>query len=275
MVALLCAGCAGVAPDRALPPATPPDVAGSQIELAVVSILDGDSIVAADGSGDIEMRLAGINAPERDECLGPDARRRLTELAGTTLLVTPRGLDQFGRTLVQAWSLDGEWINLTMVASGSALTLSGAADSVSAAELDALIEAQDSAVEAGIGLWDPGACGARGPRPAVELDLTSPNPAGPDDDVLDQEYVTIINEEPEPLDLSGWTLRDESTANRLVFPPGSVIEAGRSVRVVTGCTAGPDIFAWCAERSIWSNGGDSGYLLDDAGRIVATDRYRP
>ena len=141
--------------------------------------------------------------------------------------------------------------------------------------LDALIEAQDSAVEAGIGVWDPGACGARGPRPAVELDLTSPNPAGPDDDVLDQEYVTIINEEPEPLDLSGWTLRDESTANRLVFPPGSVIEAGRSVRVVTGCTGGPDVFAWCAERSIWSNGGDSGYLLDDAGRIVATDRYRP
>ena len=127
----------------------------------------------------------------------------------------------------------------------------------------------------GVGLWAETACRATTPRPAVAVAITSPNPPGPDDEALDSEFVTVTNRGDIDLELDGWILRDESTTNRYRFPPGAQLRAGESVDIITGCEATDGALAWCSERSVWSNGGDSAFLLDSFGRIVATDRYRP
>jgi len=75
------------------------------------------------------------------------------------------------------------------------------------------------------------------------------------------------------VDLSGWVLRDESSSNRFRFPAGTVLEAGRRLRVVTGCEPPPGALAWCATTPVWNNGGDSVILVDGHGRVVAHRRY--
>ncbi len=273
--ALLCAGCMAAGTETGRPSVVAEGVPADSEEIGVASVLDGDSLIGTGPSDRIEVRLAGMNAPERDECLGTEARRALEDLAGDSLFIQLRGTDQFGRTLAQAWTADGVWVNAAMIEGGLAVTLSGTGDAVTGREVDALVEAQRSAEDAQRGLWAPTACGADGPRPSVTIEITAPDPPGPDDEALDDEYVTITNEGPAPVDLSGWTLRDESTANRLVFPRGSTIASGASIRVTTGCGGEAAIVAWCAERSVWNNAGDTAFLLDRYGRIIATDRYRP
>ncbi len=53
-----------------------------------------------------------------------------------------------------------------------------------------------------------------GPLAAVAIIDIEPNPPGNDEEHLDAERVTIQNNGTMPVELSGWTLRDESTANR-------------------------------------------------------------
>jgi endonuclease YncB( thermonuclease family) len=275
VIALLASGCVAADPSPRPSPILAPGNAETSVELEVVAVIDGDSLIATDGSGDIEIRLGAINAPERDECLGPQARDALIGLVDRGLRATFGGLDQYGRTLAQVSTPDGEWINASLVASGLAVTVSGPGDAATDAERDALFDAQHTAMVEGTGLWGALACGATEPPPAVVLALDSPDPPGPDQDILDQEFVTITNAGTDPLDLSGWTLRDESTANRFVFPPGSEVAAGASVRVVSGCSQAVGAIAWCAPQPVWNNDGDSAFLLDGFGRIVATDTHRP
>lgn len=275
VIVLVAAGCVAADPSPRPSPILPPGNVETSVELQVVEVIDGDSLIATDGAGDIEIRLGGINAPERDECLGPQARDALIGLVGRSLQAALGGADQYGRTLAQLTTSDGEWINAALVAEGLAVTLSGPGDAATDSERDALFDAQRSAMVERRGLWGALACGATEPPPAVAIALSSPDPPGPDQDTLDQEFVTITNTSTDPLDLSGWTLRDESTANRFVFPPGSVVAAGESVRVVSGCNPDAGAIAWCAPQPVWNNDGDSAFLLDGFGRIVATDAHRP
>ena len=107
------------------------------------------------------------------------------------------------------------------------------------------------------------------------MTITSPNPPGSDEEVLDQEFVTVSNTGETTLDLGGWILRDESTVNRFRFPSDAKLDPGQAIDVITGCNPSTGQLAWCADRSVWNNGGDSAFLLDGFGRIVATDRYAP
>ena len=52
------------------------------------------------------------------------------------------------------------------------------------------------------------------------------------------------------------------------------LERGESVTVLTGCgeDRGDAVF-WCADRSVWSNGGDTAILQDRHGNVVARWMY--
>ncbi len=277
VAALLMAACAPTtessasAPDPKPPSAPPPTGASS---VTVDRVFDGDSLRVRSESDVFELRLFGINAPEADECGGEAARDALVELVDTDIEYVDVDRDQYGRVIALAWS-SGTQVNHHMVRSGNAVTVTGAGGEAIGDVLDSLILAQDGAMSDGIGIWAEFACQATTPRPAVAVTISSPNPPGPDDDALESEYVTVTNRGEADLVLDGWVLRDESTTNRYEFPPGTRLRAGTSVDIVTGCDAAGQALAWCSERSVWSNGGDSAFLLDEFGRIVATDRYRP
>ncbi|HEX5695493.1 MAG TPA: lamin tail domain-containing protein, partial [Acidimicrobiia bacterium] len=92
-------------------------------------------------------------------------------------------------------------------------------------------------------------------------------PPGPDGESLDLERVVLTAAE--PIDLDGWTLRDESSAHRCSFRSGARIDPGAPLTV---SSADP---CWVPGSSpVWNNEGDLVLLLDPTGRVVARHRYR-
>lgn len=86
----------------------------------VARVDDGDTVVLRKGGEVTRIRLAEIDAPERDQPFGRESRRMLTELLATgPIAVDPRGGDQFGRTLAVLY-VGYTNVNEAMVARGGA-----------------------------------------------------------------------------------------------------------------------------------------------------------
>jgi len=238
----------------------------------VLRVFDGDSLlVATEDGSEVEVRLVGINAPERDECHGDESREALEGWSSTgvvTLVADEDDQDQFGRTLRYLY-VTGTNVNLDLVQTGNALAIQ------TGHSLDAAFaRSSDIAAEAGRGMWAPDACGGDGDLPVVAVVDFVFDPRGRDEDNLNGEWVAIVNDGPEPLPMSGWLLRDESTQNRFEFPSGFVVDVGGEVLIRTGCgsdTSG-ELF-WCARGPVWSNGGDTIVIQQSDGTVVARQRY--
>ena len=234
----------------------------------LVYAFDGDSM-EVELDGEIEdVRLIGINAPEGDECFGDQARDTLVGLIAGHDLVLVKGsgdnVDQYGRLLRYVY-VDDESVNGRMLADGGAVTLQG-----DHRYNDEFIEIGNLAAEAMLGMWAPDACGPTSP-PGATISNVEHDPPGPDDERLNDEYVTVTNDGMKPLNLAGWTLRDESSRNRYSFK-GSNLKPSENVTVRTGCGEDrPDTVYWCSEQSVWSNGGDTVILQDRHGNVV--DRW--
>jgi endonuclease YncB( thermonuclease family) len=232
----------------------------------VVRVNDGDSLVVETGTGDVEVRMMGINSPERDECFGPEAHDRLTALVDRQEVgLEVVGQDQFDRTLAHVW-LGELLVNLDQVGGGFAIATTPPEEGDPHG--GTLLDAEDTAFERGQGMWSETACGASGPIPAVEVDgeESSFDPRGPDEEVLEEEWVALTADE--PVDLGGWVIRDESSEHRCHLPPGLAIDPGVLLRVASTETCWDP-----GARSVWNNGGDMALLLDTTGRVVARHRY--
>ena len=242
------------------------DVVGAVGRL--VYVFDGDSMeVDVDGSVE-EVRLIGINAPEGNECFGDEARDALVSLTADRdlVLVMDSGddIDQYGRLLRYVY-VDNESVNTRMLADGGAITLQG-----DHRYNDEFVEIGNLAAEAMLGMWAPDACGPVSPYGATITNVEY-DPPGPDDERLNDEYVTITNDGSKPSNLAGWTLRDESSRNRYSFE-GFTLKPGEAVTVRTGCGEDhSDAVFWCSDRSVWSNGGDTVILQDRHGNVA--DRW--
>lgn len=232
-------------------------------------VIDGDSIDIDVGGETVEVRMIGINANERGECHSEEAADYLVEeLTDASVGVETVARDQFDRVLANVW-LDEELVNLTLVASGLVIAQTPLPEDPNRS---ALIAAEEEAYESGLGLWSAEACGSAGPVPDIGFDLGSStiDPPGPDGDGLGDEYVVVVNNGEEAVDMTGWTLRDESSRNRKVFADGTTLAPGEQIEISSGCA---DPLSWCAGSPIWNNDGDMALLLDAYGRVVARARY--
>ncbi len=223
---------------------------------------DGDSftVVWADGSAG-EIRMVGLNAPEFGACHSAESRAALTTLLGNApLTVDDLGTDRFGRTLATVY-VNGESVNLAMVSDGHAL-----ASSSDVASRDRYQQAQARARSDGAGMWSADACIDEGSP--LRFGEFQADPPGADNRVLTDEWITVANISAEPVDLSGWALRDESTGNRFEFPDNRVLPAGSSVRVRTGAgTDSPNDLYWNERFPVWNNDGDTALLVTPDGRF--------
>lgn len=245
----------------------------------VTSITDGDTAdIAIDGVS-TTVRLLGINAPEMDECWGPESAATLSGmiLGQQVLLVAgEEDLDQFGRSLRFLYLEDADtvrFINAEMVSSGSAVGVQNGN------ELAADMKASEaSAFQSGKGMWATFACGdsegVSADRPVVRVSEVVFDPEGPDEDVLSGEYVTIVNEGYGRVSVSGWTVRDESSSNRFTIPSGTVLAPGDTLTIITGCDGGPEgAVHWCSDQPVWSNSGDTVIVTDTLGNAVMWHTY--
>ena len=242
------------------------------IEARVVNVPDGDSLVVEINGVEERVRIIGINAPESDECLGPesgDALRALVDDRLVWLGSDEEPNDQYGRLLRYVW-VDDVFVNQRLVATGMAISR-GFPPNTSLQEF--LEDAEDEAIAAKLGIWSPTACGGEA-APEVEISFVVANPAGRDEENLNEEYIVIANPTDQDIDLSNWVLRDSSTSHRFTFPEGSTLFADEGLVVRTGCgTNTSQEFFWCSEGPIWDNGGDEAFLLTPSGAIAATLEY--
>jgi competence protein ComEC len=73
------------------------------------------------------------------------------------------------------------------------------------------------------------------------------------------EYVEIRNDDTQPMQLSGWTLRDE--ANHVFTFPGYIMQPGQVCRIYTNENhPGWCGFSYGSGSAIWNNSGDCAYL---------------
>jgi len=231
----------------------------------VVNTNDGDSVVMAADGEELEVRLMGVNAPERDECFYDEASDHLSNLIeGAMVGLEVIGIDQFDRTLGYVW-LDDLLVNLDLVNRGFAIATTPDEGDPHG---ETLISAEETASEDGQGLWSAAVCGSSGEVPEVVIEDSGAgfNPPGPDEDVLDQEWGSLMAQS--RVDLGGWTIRDESSQHRCHLPPSTVITANTEL-VVTSADS-----CWePGDSPVWNNAGDLVLLLDESGRVVASYRY--
>jgi len=234
----------------------------------VQAVLDGDSArVTVDGT-EIEVRLLGINSPERGECWADEARATLEErVAEGDISLIGTEEDQYGRLLVYLYAGSTN-INRRQVLDGSAIAMATEHD-----ELPDFLAAEEEAIALERGWWNAAACGSEGIRAEVRIWSVEPDAPGRDDQNPNGEFVAITNDGPDA-DLSGWMLRDESSVHRYTFPDGFVLNSGGVMTIRSGCGQDEGSYSyWCADGTVWNNSGDTVLLLDPSGAIVDRVRY--
>jgi Lamin Tail Domain len=88
------------------------------------------------------------------------------------------------------------------------------------------------------------------------------------------EVVEIANTGDAELDLGGWKLHDDGSHKGYVFPHGTKVVAGATVRVRSGpgaATLLPGELKW-KTASVWNDKGDTAYLEDPAGTLISSKK---
>lgn len=246
----------------------PEDASGQAAVLE--SIIDGDSLtVRISGQAD-EVRLLGINAPERDECWADEARSALADaVPDVAIVIEGDERDQFDRRLGYLIA-DGIDVAESLLHDGHAIAMASPHP-----RRDGYLDVEWRAFAARRGLWAHDACGPPLPPHGVAVLDVEYDAPGDDASNPNGEWVVIINRG-NAIDLTGWGVRDESSLHRYRFPEAFVIAAGTEVRILSGCGVDTsDTLHWCADGPVWNNGGDSAMLADPLGNVVSWFRYLP
>lgn len=231
----------------------------------LVRLSDGDSGWFLIDGQEVEVRLLGYNAPERFEgddgpksCNGEAATQALADLLAAAEVVSVDGgeTDRFGRLLVDL-DLDGVSAVDRLVADGRGLAIG---------ERQAGRELMWEAAAAGRGLWGDG-CGQPAADGLVVTDV-EPDPPGRDEEDLNGEWVDLVNQGSESIDLDGWDIRDDSSSHR--FDLAGVLGPGERLRIRTGSGSSGDGELFLGSSSpVWSNRGDTVLVIDPTGVVAA------
>ncbi|MFB6269098.1 MAG: lamin tail domain-containing protein [Halobacterium sp.] len=112
-------------------------------------------------------------------------------------------------------------------------------------------------------------------REKSQLVVTDLNvdPDGGDRAHLANEYVEFKNDGEEPLELTGYTIKDEA-GWAFYVPDGFTLGAGRQFRLHTGHGQwDEDDLYWGLDTPVWSNDGDTVIVLDDTDATVLEYTY--
>ena len=89
------------------------------------------------------------------------------------------------------------------------------------------------------------------------------------------EYIEISNLGNSPANISGWKITSAASSKQfLTFPPGTILEGGKSFRIYTN-EIHPETggFSFGSKTAIWNDAGDEAKLFDTAGSNVSTLAY--
>lgn len=91
-----------------------------EFNVKVIAVLDGDTIMVLRDGAKVKIRMANIDAPEKDQAFGMQSRQSLLEMVlKKQVHINSQAVDQYGR-VVGLVSLDGRSINEEQVRRGMA-----------------------------------------------------------------------------------------------------------------------------------------------------------
>lgn len=85
----------------------------------ILSVIDGDTFILQTEEENIKVRLASIDAPEKDQPFGLDSKAFLSKYLYDSCFIVKSSLDRYGRTIATLF-IDSTNINLLMVQTGNA-----------------------------------------------------------------------------------------------------------------------------------------------------------
>jgi len=86
----------------------------------VIAVMDGDTVMVLRDGQKIKIRMANIDAPEKDQAFGKQSRESLLEMVGKKQVqIESKAVDQYGR-IVGEVSVDGRNVNQEQVKRGMA-----------------------------------------------------------------------------------------------------------------------------------------------------------
>jgi micrococcal nuclease len=224
---------------------------GSQA-VRVSQVVDGDTIELADGR---HVRYLGINAPEHDQPFYQEAKQFNADLVADQLVELEFDvdtIDRYGRTLAHVF-VNGTHVNLELLRQGYANVYTVPPN---LKYNDEFLAAEREARQQQRGLWA---------QSGTPLRITALDPVN--------EWVELVNEGDQPIDLSGYTLKDE--ANHIYTFDDFYLEPNRSVRLYTsnGRDTDSKLYWGLGIDTVWNNSGDTAYLRDPNGSLVDLYTY--
>ncbi|MCW4043110.1 MAG: lamin tail domain-containing protein [Candidatus Bathyarchaeota archaeon] len=228
----------------------------------VVEIIDGDTIILENGS---KIRLIGINAPEKGYLYYIKAKESVKSLIlfqNIRLESDMEERDDYNRLLRYVF-VDDIFVNLWLVEEGYAHVFMESGLKYE----NQLNEAETNARLQELGIWEK----SRYSGHIILLKLNY-NAEGNDDENLNDEYVILQNIGDAPLNMTGWTIKDEGS-NIFTFPE-YMLPADEVVTLHTGSGSNieNEIF-WSKKGAVWNNKADAIYLRDEEEKLVLYSEY--
>lgn len=260
-------------------------------QVTVTNVVDGDTLDVQYENGTTDtVRLLGVDTPETygentpdewegvpdtqagKDCLrseGEDAKAFMkNNLEGKQITLKfdsesdHRGY--YGRLLAYVY-YGGEDYNYKLIESGQARVYDSTFSKSSS-----YYSAESSAQNTERNAWTCRNVGSGGA--SVSISQIHEDAAGNDNNNLNDEYVVFENTDSTSVDLSGWTVSDESgktyTFSSLRLSPGQTI----TLHSGSGSDTSSDVF-WGRSTAVWNNGGDTVSVSDSSGASVVTKAY--
>jgi len=239
----------------------------------VSKIIDGDTIKLSTGE---ELRLIGLNAPESGQACSLEATEKLRDFVlgkEVTLESDIDNKDQYNRLLRYVYVGD-VFVNLEMVRLGFAHKYEYGSNTKYSSQFE---QAENEAKQNEGCLWK-----------SEDIDYIQDqciyitnfhfNAAGDDNYNLNDEYITFGNKCSYSIDMTNWTIKDE-TASHLYTIPSLTFQSGSTFTLFTGTGTNTNSALYWGRTSgnyaaIWNNnGGDTLFLRDSNGNLVLTQSY--
>lgn len=228
----------------------------------VSKVLDGDTIKLVDGK---EVRLIGINAPEKNEFYFEESKNKLKELIEgkkVTLEKSVEDKDMHGRLLRYIF-LNSTFINLEMVRQGYAYAYF---ESPTEKYYTEFKNAENEARSKQLGLWKISFYST-----CISITEFHYDAKGNDNQNLNDEYV-IFKNNCNSINMKGWKVKD-AVVNIYIFPE-IIFKPNATITLFSGSGSDTDDkLYWNRRYAVWNNDGDTLYLRDGEGRLVLTYSY--
>jgi len=233
--------------------------------VTVARVIDGDTFKLANGK---DIRLLGIDAPERKQYFHGESKKKLEELIlGKEIILENDVNNKDGlNRLLRYIFVDNVFVNLEMVRQGFANVYIVYPDVKYEKEL---MQAENEAREKGLGIWKTSSLPY---VDCIEISNFHYNAKENDNENLNDEYIVFKNSCDFSIDLTGWTIKDRS-ANFFTFPEfGLESEKEVVLKSGSGKNTKKELY-WNSKRAIWDNKGDTLYLRDREGNLILIHSY--